>query len=229
MHSFPLDGSYNARGIGRQNRPWVVRSAGVDALTERGERTLRELGVDIIIDLREASEQGPRRHDLPVRSMPLFGHTPPASGRLEELYAEVVQDRGTQVAAVVAAVAAHPGTALVHCTAGKDRTGIVVALTRLAAGDDRADVVADYAASGAHVRPARAAIAAAQMDAHGLAGSARTSAERLHLDSPAPALEHALALVEAAGGVEAYLLAHGATSETLARLRAKAAREAVTA
>ena len=41
---------------------------------------------------------------------------------------------------------------LVHCTAGKDRTGIVVALALLAVGVDRQAVVDDYARSEANLR-----------------------------------------------------------------------------
>jgi len=40
------------------------------------------------------------------------------------------------------------GATLVHCAAGKDRTGTVVALALLVAGVRREDVVADYARSG---------------------------------------------------------------------------------
>lgn len=44
-----------------------------------------------------------------------------------------------------------PGATLVHCSAGKDRTGLVVCLLLLAAGVSRADVVADYAATDLRV------------------------------------------------------------------------------
>lgn len=40
------------------------------------------------------------------------------------------------------------GATLVHCAAGKDRTGMVIALALLAAGVRREDVVADYSRSG---------------------------------------------------------------------------------
>jgi len=47
------------------------------------------------------------------------------------------------------AIAEQPdGATLVHCAAGKDRTGTVIALALLVAGVRRDDVVADYARSG---------------------------------------------------------------------------------
>jgi protein-tyrosine phosphatase len=52
------------------------------------------------------------------------------------------------VAAAVRAVATAPGAALVHCAAGKDRTGVVVALALGAVGVRPDAVAADYAATG---------------------------------------------------------------------------------
>lgn len=229
MHVIPLEGSYNARGIGHRRRPWLVRSAGLDALTPGGERALRDAGVDLIIDLREVSEHAPRSHAMPVRSVPLYGEAPPSAGTLEDVYARLVRERGARLTAAVIAIAEHPGTAVVHCTAGKDRTGLVVALARLAAGDARAEVVADYASSGATVRPARETIAANHLAGLALSAAARAAAERLHLDSPAEALESALDVVGELGGVEHYLRSHGATAEHLAALADRADAHAVVA
>ncbi|MEJ6489091.1 tyrosine-protein phosphatase [Leucobacter sp. USCH14] len=229
MHVISLEGSYNARGIGHHRRPWLVRSAGLDALTPGGERALRDAGVDLIIDLRETSEHAERGHEIPVRSVPLYGETPPSAGTLEEVYAGLVRERGARLTAAVIAIAEHPGTVVVHCTAGKDRTGLVVALARLAAGDARTEVVADYAMSGSTVRPAREAIAAAQLSGLVLSASARAASERLHLDSPAEALESALDIVDELGGVEHYLRSHGATSDHLAALADRADAHAVIA
>lgn len=224
MHVISLDDSYNTRGIGSEVRPWVVRSAALDDLAPGGERVLRDLGVDLVVDLRETAEHGPRSHGIPVHSAPLYGQAPPASGSLESIYTGLVTERASRLVAAVVAIAEHPGVALVHCTAGKDRTGLVIALARLAAGDPRGAVVADYARSGETVRPARAAIAAAQLDALALNAEDRAAAERLHLDSPAEALESALDLIDSLGGVQAYLLAHGAESRHLTSLQQRAAR-----
>ena len=224
MQAISLEGSYNARGIGREAAPWIVRSAALDAATGRDERGLRAHGVGLVLDLREPAEHGARSHGIPVRSLPLYGETPPAAGSLEAVYAGLVADRGDRLAAAVIAIAEHPGTVLVHCTAGKDRTGLVVALARLAAGDDRAAVVADYARSGDTVRPARATLVAELLDRLGLVGAERGASERLHLDSPAAALGATLERVDALGGIESYLLDRGATPQHLAALAARAAR-----
>jgi protein tyrosine/serine phosphatase len=56
-------------------------------------------------------------------------------------------DRPDSVVAALRAIAAARGAALVHCAAGKDRTGVIVALALRLADADPAAVVDDYAAS----------------------------------------------------------------------------------
>jgi protein-tyrosine phosphatase len=63
-------------------------------------------------------------------------------------YLGYLEDRPEQVVAAVRAVATAPGAALVHCAAGKDRTGVVVALALSAVGVRPDAVAADYAATG---------------------------------------------------------------------------------
>ena len=54
------------------------------------------------------------------------------------------------------------GATLVHCAAGKDRTGTVIALALLVAGVRREDVVADYARSGEVIDKIMARLASTQ-------------------------------------------------------------------
>jgi protein-tyrosine phosphatase len=63
-------------------------------------------------------------------------------------YLGYLEDRPDQVVAALRSIAQAPGAALVNCAAGKDRTGVVVALALTAVGVAREAVVADYAASG---------------------------------------------------------------------------------
>jgi protein-tyrosine phosphatase len=52
------------------------------------------------------------------------------------------------VVAALRTIAGAVGVALVHCAAGKDRTGVVVALALSAVGVRQEEIVADYAATG---------------------------------------------------------------------------------
>jgi protein-tyrosine phosphatase len=67
---------------------------------------------------------------------------------LDGLYRFVIDERGSYVAAAVRHLCA-PGAlpALVHCSAGKDRTGLIVALVLAAAGVPDDVIAADYALS----------------------------------------------------------------------------------
>lgn len=221
MNELALQGTYNARSIGDPNAPWLVRTAAVDAMTAADEQQLRELGVTQIIDLREPSEHAQRQHSLPVVSVPLYGSTPPSDGTLESVYLGLLRDNGRALALAVTQLAATTGASLVHCAAGKDRTGLVVALARLAAGENRATVIADYELSGDRVRPQRSDLVARQLNGLGIAGEDRAAAERLHLDSPAAAISIALSELDALGGATEYLLAHGAPEEALNELRSR--------
>lgn len=66
-------------------------------------------------------------------------------------YLGYLEERPDSVVAALRAVARAPGAALVHCAAGKDRTGVVVALALSAVDVRRESVVADYAASAERI------------------------------------------------------------------------------
>lgn len=55
--------------------------------------------------------------------------------------------RPDSVSAALGDIAASEGAAVVHCAAGKDRTGTIVAMALTVAGVPRAEIVADYVAS----------------------------------------------------------------------------------
>jgi hypothetical protein len=97
-----------------------------------------------------------------VHAFPLLAKADPArlateagTATLRDLYAGMVADTGTGavIAEVAGIVADADAPCLVHCAAGKDRTGVVVAILLAAVGVGRADIVADYERSAAN-RPA---------------------------------------------------------------------------
>jgi hypothetical protein len=66
-------------------------------------------------------------------------------------YLGYLEDRPDSVIAALRAIAGTPGAALVHCAAGKDRTGVIVALALLAVGVERDAVIADYVATAERI------------------------------------------------------------------------------
>lgn len=103
----------------------------------------------LVLDLRSDDEivQRPTLSSVPSRNLPLLSSLRPAAhhdGTLVTLYAALLESAGPMLADVVRAVADTEGPVLIHCAAGKDRTGISVALLMRLAGVDRATVMADY-------------------------------------------------------------------------------------
>lgn len=219
MRALEIEGLFNTRATPGAT-PWFIRSGSPDALTADGERALRSLGVQRILDLREAEERAPHSHTLPVAGHALYGSPPPMTGRLEDIYAGLLRTRRHALTAAVAALADAEAPVLLHCTAGKDRTGLVAALALRAAGVPAADVIADYALSGPAVRPVRTA--AAEAAVAGTSASERAESLRLHLDSPPEAMRFALDLLDELGGAAQYLLDHGLSDAQLTALRERA-------
>ncbi|MUK00704.1 protein-tyrosine-phosphatase [Vibrio cholerae] len=213
-----VSGLFNVRTSSPET-PWLVRSGAAEGITPEGSAALKALGVVLVLDLREPSEVGLVVHGVPVQSVQLYGTEPPAIGRLEEIYESLLRERGHALTKAVSVIAEAKGGVLVHCTAGKDRTGLVVALAQLASGMPPSEVIEDYTLSAPEVRAAREVIALRVADAAPETDRAETL--RLHLDSPPEAMQHALSVIEELGGAEAYLLAHGLYAGHLTTLRRK--------
>ncbi|MDQ4214617.1 tyrosine-protein phosphatase [Microbacterium capsulatum] len=235
-------GVYNLRDTGgyragtRTSR-WgkLLRSDALHRLDASGRDLLGELGVAHIVDLRGADElrTAPSSLDglaVQVHHLPVFDDAAPASRAglqvgLAPIYDHMVDERGANLADAirVIALAGDDEAVLVHCTAGKDRTGLVVAFALSAAGVDRDEVVADYAQTAANLQGEWA-------DAM-LAGFRDSGAEltpevvELVTASPAPVLAALLERVDREhGSVRAYLAAHGMTEDELDRLTAALVR-----
>lgn len=108
-----------------------------------------------VVDLRGVSEQRdlhPFHETAVVHLTPVLDAADPAlltidrADRTLGVYRFMVQtpDSRAGIVAALEAIAAGPAPIFVHCTAGKDRTGVVVALILRLLGFDRSDVVAEY-------------------------------------------------------------------------------------
>ena len=144
---------------------------------------------------------------------------------LGDLYVSMLENGASSFAELgrlVGAATTDPPTAvLVHCTAGKDRTGVSTALMLDAAGAERAAVVADYASSQEHLAGAWAEGMYAMVAKTGI--PLTDSLRELISGTPAAAIEHAFAWIDAQGGSAAYLQSGGLTDGDLAALRRRLA------
>ena len=232
-------GGYRAAG-GPSRWGKLLRSDALHRIDATGRDRLAEIGVAHIIDLRGGDERAtaPSAVDgleVTVHHLPVFDDADPAAQAtthvgLVPVYDHIVDERGAQlVDAIRVIIAADDDDAvLVHCTAGKDRTGLVVAFALAAAGVDRDDVVADYAATAENLRGEWSDAMTAVFEQRGIELTA--GMVELITESPAEVLEALLERIDREhGSISAYLLAHGLTPTELERLTAVIIDPAATA
>jgi protein-tyrosine phosphatase len=233
-----LTGAHNVRDLaglpatgGRRVRPGVLlRGDHVDAVTAADLAVLRdEVGLRAVVDLRTTLEAGePRewvgalgvsRLHLPL--VDLTGTTAPRRVAEElgddvgAIYRRMLAEAAPNLVRILEFLVGDGHTpALVHCAAGKDRTGITVAVLLAAAGVEQPGIVADYVATGERLARVRAALAQRE-----LYGQLRNE------DSPAAAvaptaIEAVLAEVGSHhGGAAGFLATHGADPALIAGWR----------
>ena len=169
----PLEGAYNVRDLGgyetadgRQVR-WrtLFRAADIHALSPSDQSTLIDIGVGTVIDLRGSREliEAPSvfkdRSDVQYRPHNMTGDalinrwgTIPvpadSSIRLSTMYSTVLDERGEMIKTILETVS-QPNAlpAVFHCTAGKDRTGVLAALLLGIARVPHDRIVEDYSLS----------------------------------------------------------------------------------
>lgn len=130
----------------------LVRTDGHARLDERGVAAVREYGVGRIIDLRReqelATEPSPFADTELYRNVslhPLDGSVRPSDTPVE-LYTNMLDGRPDRFVQALTEIAVAPsGAVVVHCFAGQDRTGVVVALALHLAGVEQDVIAADYA------------------------------------------------------------------------------------
>ncbi|MBO0979728.1 tyrosine-protein phosphatase [Microbacterium sp. SD291] len=202
---------------GRLFRSGHLAGLGPDAADELRARVRR------IVDLRaddEVADDVTAASGIRITRLPLYLGSARSffleDYSLGEIYAHLLSGSAAALVSAMRIIAAGEPT-LVHCTAGKDRTGITIALALAAVGADRDAVVADYALT-ADLIPA----------AHRRATSERLAAKypesrhawMLATESPAEVMRATLANLDAQWGSAAeYLLGHALTREELAALR----------
>lgn len=147
---------------------------------------------------------------------------------LSGIYTATARRDGGDFAQLAELVAAAPGPVLVHCTAGKDRTGMLVATLLDAVGVDRGHIAADYRATGPNM-PGVVARLLSTADARerGVVEHLVDDGSPL-LDVCEPALLAFLDILDTAhGGAAGWLLHHGLSPDALALLRARLVDDAI--
>jgi len=160
-----LDGTRNVRDVGgypaangRRTR-WrtLLRSDELTCLPAHSVGELRRIGIRQHIDLRWPDElaHAPSvlAHESSVRyrHIALLMDDPTPLGGLTGMYRHVLDERRPQLVAVARALLDRGGLpAIVGCAAGKDRTGITIAVLLAVAGVPDELIVEDYALSAGY-------------------------------------------------------------------------------
>ncbi|MEV4414075.1 tyrosine-protein phosphatase [Catellatospora sp. NPDC049609] len=127
----------------------LLRSDGHHRLAATAVPTFRAGAVSRIVDLRWAWEC--EHKPSPFAGDDLYRHVPMLDDVLDyvpppDSYAPMLDHCALRIGAAVRAVAeAPPGGVVVHCHAGRDRTGVLVALLLRLAGVDHETIAGDYA------------------------------------------------------------------------------------
>lgn len=225
----------------------LLRSDNLQDLSpEDVRRIVEDIGVTDVLDLRsdfEGDREGPgplTSTTVRIHHLSLLPRSPSADpdrlptgdevlpwreGELAEreaigqhaAYLGYLRDRPDSVLAALALIGSAPGAVLVHCAAGKDRTGMIVAMALELGGIGRDAVLDDYAVTDERIAEIAGRLRASATYASGLAGR--------DLDSMRPrraTMETVLSERDASdGGVVGWLTANGWTEADTAAVTAK--------
>lgn len=207
----------------------IVRSDALYRLNDAGRAALVAHGVRTVIDMRDASEIEAKPYALGRESGVAYRHVVQQTQAMwaitrggpdritrEKTMLELARSR---FAAIATSIAEAPeGGVLIHCEAGKDRTGLMTMLLLDLVGTPADVIAADYTLT---------AIGLAALFADLLTMAENDKPERRawleeeRLSRPEVMLAILEALHARYGGAEAYLLGGGASTTTLERIRAR--------
>lgn len=148
-----------------------VRSDALVDLDKDEIKYLKEYGIKVIIDLRNQQEILKRpnilsgNQDFIYISLPFLNETKmegqedkPSNDlskkNLTDIYLDIIENHKKELKAFFELVCKYSNNGILyHCSAGKDRTGIITTLILSLAGVGRLDILADYEVSFTYLLP----------------------------------------------------------------------------
>ncbi|MCK9496574.1 MAG: tyrosine-protein phosphatase [Dehalococcoidia bacterium] len=237
----PFEQCWNFRDVGGYpaaeggSTAWLryFRSGALEDMHAADRERLGTLGVRTIIDLRRPEETRDRGIHPAAELGARYAHLPPlpdgASAELDARFGRAISGQRylgyldyagesiRQIFEVLADPASYP--LVVHCTAGKDRTGVTTAMALDLAGVDRAVIEADFELTNRDTdRWLTWSVAHARFG--GSQGERNPDEERRRFGVPAEAIGVFLdGLDERYGGVRGYLGSLGLSEDVFASVR----------
>lgn len=196
------------------------------SLNESDYQELERLGLTTVIDLRQPEEltRDPSclvdRAGVEWHNVEVWGRIDSKDGPSDDyditaFYLAALDHAGAAFAQAVNILATSTGAALFHCTAGKDRTGLLALLLLELVGVPTDTIIEDFALTHDRIGPLRQRL----LDDAEKRGVSREQFGRLLGATPdliVPAIAHLHARY---GGAEAYLKGHGVAEQTLSLIR----------
>ncbi|KAJ7591611.1 protein-tyrosine phosphatase-like protein [Mycena floridula] len=229
-----ISGVINVRSLGgystvsntKTRTGYIFRGAELSGITEQGKQELRSLGISKVFDLRSDVELEKYNAPLPSIDGVEIQHTPVfkredygpeaiakrfqlyASGKTEAfmtLYSQILDNAGPSFGAIMRHIRDKPSEGvLFHCTAGKDRTGVLAAIILKLVGCRDEDIADDYALTRVGREPARALIMA-RLSQEAMFASNNEAALNMFTCRRETMLAFLALLQERSGGPEGYL------------------------
>jgi protein tyrosine/serine phosphatase len=245
--STPFDALFNFRDLGGHvtatgrhvRRGVVYRSDGMHRATLDDLGRIELLGITRVVDLRtthERTEDGcfdDAHPSIEYSHIPIFERLSGVAGARVETVADddevpllttyrmMLTDKRDRLVTAIEAVAGAPGPVVFHCTAGKDRTGVVAALLLSTVGVSDEVIVDDYGRSRAAMARLVEWYRANRRDDTTGAGLTDARSSRLLGAEPEWMRVVLRELRAEHGSIRDYLLAAGATPALLAGIEAK--------
>ncbi|WP_051297913.1 tyrosine-protein phosphatase [Brevibacterium album] len=237
----PVSGTFNFRDLGghrtadgrRIATGRLFRADGLGRLDDSSHTLMSQLGIRSVVDLREEREV----HHLPDalgaglfeyahmpllgnRYMPLDPQSPHrlvlADHSLPGLYSAMIEGSGALFTQVITRLAEQEqGASVFHCSAGKDRTGMIAAFVLTLAGVRRDDVIADYSLTEQYLGEDFLRALGRDVASAGIA-ERNIMATAARPEWMADVLDR---LDREFDGVEGYLAHHGLSDDVAVRLR----------
>jgi len=223
---------------GRTRWGALVRSDLLSRLTPAGQAALMDHGIRTLVDVRFPDEVAldwdsyPFQGRAAASDVPQYLNVPFNTGRDPDRQAEItaayqaaasreelnrldldLNQRGA--AAIATLIARAPGGGvLVHCHAGKDRTGTIVALLLSLVGVPDEPIADDYALTAIYLAP----LIVEWLDSMSTEPAERARLEELARPTREAMLDTLAHLRRRHGGAEAYLVEGGVTPRDIERL-----------
>jgi len=174
----PIPGVLNLRDLGAYGAPYIrrnvfYRSGGLNNLSDESKSVLaKELGITLILNMRSETEtrmipepeiEGVAVVRLPSTVAPIpinlddFVDDGGKKG-YQKMYAEIMDIHRPSIRAALEHLRDEKGGVLFHCSAGKDRTGVLAAIIMGLAGCPENVIADDYALTRLGIEPHREAL-----------------------------------------------------------------------